>query len=117
MKELAILAARECVAVHAAAEMSADAIVKLLERCDAFRKSDRFADLLKLHELIHQTSNKNKLPSIELLLASLTSAKAINAGQIAAAVAIDHPQNPTHHIAAAVHAARVSAVQTLLDRR
>ena len=117
VKELAILAARECVAVHAAAEMSADAIVKLLERCDAFRKSDRFADLLKLHELIHQTSNKNKLPSIELLLASLTSAKAINAGQIAAAVAIDHPQNPTHHIAAAVHAARVSAVRTLLDRR
>jgi tRNA nucleotidyltransferase (CCA-adding enzyme) len=117
VKELAVLTARERAAVHGAAEMSADAIVKLLERCDAFRKSNRFMDLLKLHELIYQISNKNKLPSIEILLASLSSAKAINAGEVAAAVAIDHPQNPTQHIAAAVHAARVSAVQALLDSR
>jgi tRNA nucleotidyltransferase (CCA-adding enzyme) len=117
VKELAVLVARERDAIHGATEMSADAVVKLLERCDAFRKSDRFADLLKLHELIHQNNSKNKSPSIEILLASLSSAKAINAGQIAAAVAVDHPQNPTHHIAAAVHAARVSAVQALLDRR
>jgi tRNA nucleotidyltransferase (CCA-adding enzyme) len=117
VKELAVLAAREHDAVHSAAEISADAIVKLLERCDAFRKSERFTDLLKLHELIDQISNKNKLPSIEILLASLASAKAINAGEIAAAVAIDHPQNPAQHIAAAVHAARVNAVQTELDRR
>jgi tRNA nucleotidyltransferase (CCA-adding enzyme) len=117
VKELAVLTARERAAVHSAAEMSADAIVKLLERCDAFRKSDRFTDLLKLHELIDQISNKNKLPSIEILLASLASAKAINAGEIAAAVAIDHPQNPAQHIAAAVHAARVNAVQAEVDRR
>ena len=117
VKELAVLVARERAAVHGAAEMSAEAIVKLLERCDAFRKTERFADLLKLHELIDQTSNKNKLPSIELLQVSIDAAKAVNAGQIAAAVAIDHPQNPAQHIAAAVHAARVNAVQAELDRR
>ncbi len=118
VKELAVLAARERDAIHGAAEMSADAIVKLLERCDAFRKSDRFADLLKLHELIHISSHdKGTLTSIELLQASLEAAKAINAGQIAAAVAIEHPQNPTQHIAAAVHAARVNVVQAELDRR
>ena len=118
VKELAALATRERDAIHAAAEMSADAIVKLLERCDAFRKSDRFADLLKLHELIHISSHdKGTLTSIELLQASLEAAKAINAGQIAAAVAIEHPQNPTQHIAAAVHAARVNVVQAELDRR
>ena len=118
VKELAVLTARERVAVHGAAEMSADAIVKLLERCDAFRKSDRFADLLKLHELIHISShNKDTFSSIELLQGSLEAAKAVNAGEIAAAVAIDHPQNPTPHIAAAVHAARVNAVQAELDRR
>jgi len=117
VKELAVLVAREHAAVHGAAEMSADAIVKFLERCDAFRKTERFADLLKLHELIDQTSNKNKLPSIELLQVSIDAAKAVNAGQIAAAVAIDHPQNPAQHIAAAVHVARVSAVQAILNSR
>jgi tRNA nucleotidyltransferase (CCA-adding enzyme) len=118
VKELAVLAARERAAVHSAIEMSADAIVKLLERCDAFRKSDRFADLLKLHELIHLSSHdRATLTSIELLQASLDAAKAVNAGQIAAAVAIDHPQNPAQHIAAAVHAARVIAVQAEVDRR
>jgi tRNA nucleotidyltransferase (CCA-adding enzyme) len=118
VKELAVLVARERSAVHSAAEMSADAIVKLLERCDAFRKSDRFADLLKLHELIHISSNdKGTLTSIELLQASIGAAKAVNAGQIATAVAINHPQNPAQHIAAAVHAARVNAVQAVVDRR
>jgi tRNA nucleotidyltransferase (CCA-adding enzyme) len=118
VKELAVLVARERSAVHSAAEMSADAIVKLLERCDAFRKSDRFADLLKLHELIHISSHeKGSLTSIELLQASLETAKAVNAGEIAAAVAINHPQNPAQHIAAAVHVARVSTVQAILNRR
>jgi len=117
VKELAVLAAREHDAIHNAADISADAIVKLLERCDAFRKSERFSDLLKLHELIDQASYKNKLPSIDLLQRSLEAAKAVNAGQIAAVVTIEHPQNPAQHIAAAVHAARVNAVQAVVDRR
>ena len=118
VKELAVMTARERAAVHGAAEMSADAIVKTLERCDAFRKSDRFADLLKLYELIHISShNKDTFTSIELFQGSLEAAKAVNAGEIAATVAIDHPQNPAQHIAAAVHAARVNAVQAELDRR
>jgi len=118
VKELAVLAARERTAVHGAAEMSAETIVKLLEHCDAFRKSERFADLLKLHELIHLSSNdKSILISIKLLQASLEAAKAVNAGQIAAVVAIEHPQNPAQHIAGAVHSARVNAVQAVVDRR
>jgi len=117
VKELAVLAAREHDAIHNTADISADAIVKLLERCDAFRKSERFSDLLKLHELIDQASYKNKLPSIDLLQRSLEAAKAVNAGQIAAVVTIEHPQNPAQHIAGAVHSARVNAVQAVVDRR
>ena len=118
VKDLAVMAARERDTILGATEMAADAIVKLLERCDAFRKPDRFKDLLTLHELIHRSSNDNGvLFSIKLLQASLESAQSINAGQIAAMVAIEYPQNPSQHIAAAVHAARVSAVQSVVNRR
>ena len=118
VKDLAVMAARERDTILGATEMAADAIVKLLERCDAFRKTDRFKDLLTLHELIHRSSNDNGvLFSIKLLQASLESAQSINAGQIAAMVAIEYPQNPSQHIAAAVYAARVSAVQSVVNRR
>ncbi len=118
VKDLAVMAARERYTILGTTEMAADSIVKLLERCDAFRKTDRFKDLLTLHELIHRSSNDDGvLFSIKLLQASLESAQSINAGQIAATVAIEYPQNPAHHIAAAVHAARVSAVQCVVNHR
>ena len=91
-------------------------IVKLLERCDAFRKADRFKDLLTVHKLIHQLKhNNNNFLSVDVLEASLQVAKAVNAGQIAASVAANNPDNPTQPIASAVHDARVNAVQARLN--
>ena len=116
VKELAVLAARECEAIRRADQLSAEEIVKLLERCDALRKPDRFLDLLKLNELIYQHSQgKNTFFQMQILQNSLEAAKSIDAGKIAASVAVNHPQNPAQHIALAVHQARVQAVQTQLD--
>jgi tRNA nucleotidyltransferase (CCA-adding enzyme) len=115
VKELALLAARERDLISKADAIPAADIVKLLERCDAFRKADRFKDLLKLHKLIHQLNHNNNFLSVGVLEASLQVAKAVNAGQIAASVAASNPDNPTQHIASAVHDARVNAVQAVLN--
>jgi tRNA nucleotidyltransferase (CCA-adding enzyme) len=45
-KELAEVVAREHGNIHRSGEFSAAAIVRLLERCDAFRKPARFAEVL-----------------------------------------------------------------------
>ncbi|OYU41578.1 MAG: multifunctional CCA tRNA nucleotidyl transferase/2'3'-cyclic phosphodiesterase/2'nucleotidase/phosphatase, partial [Burkholderiales bacterium PBB4] len=45
-RELADVVAREHGNIHRSGEFSAAATVRLLERCDAFRKPQRFADIL-----------------------------------------------------------------------
>lgn len=45
-RELAILASRHHTLVHRAAELKPATVLKLLEECDAFRRPDRFAELL-----------------------------------------------------------------------
>ena len=116
VKELAVLASREREAILKADAMPAIEIVKLLERCDALRKPDRFLDLLTLNELIYQRSHSaNKFHPARVLQNSLKAATSIDAGKIAALVSANHPQNPAQHIALAVHEARVLAVQNQLD--
>jgi tRNA nucleotidyltransferase (CCA-adding enzyme) len=116
VKELAVLASREREAILRADAMPAIEIVKLLERCDALRKPDRFLDLLTLNELIYQRSHsENKFHPARVLQNSLKAATSIDAGKIAALVSANHPQNPAQHIALAVHEARVLAVQNQLD--
>jgi tRNA nucleotidyltransferase (CCA-adding enzyme) len=44
--ELAQVVAREHGNIHRSATLNADALVRLLERCDAIRKPERFADIL-----------------------------------------------------------------------
>src|SRR5213080_2741423 len=45
-RELAVLAARHHTLVHRAAELKPATVLTLLEDCDAFRRSERFAELL-----------------------------------------------------------------------
>jgi tRNA nucleotidyltransferase (CCA-adding enzyme) len=49
-RELAVLGARHHAAVHRAAELRPDTILKLLETVDAFRRPERFAELLLVCE-------------------------------------------------------------------
>ncbi|HYM43079.1 MAG TPA: multifunctional CCA addition/repair protein [Steroidobacteraceae bacterium] len=49
-RELAILAAREHTRVHRALELRPDTVLRLLQECDAFRRPERFAELLQACE-------------------------------------------------------------------
>jgi tRNA nucleotidyltransferase (CCA-adding enzyme) len=117
IRDLAIMTAREQGAIARAEAMSADGIVKLLERCDAFRKPARFAAMLDASECdyleregIAPQSHSQK----PLLLAALAAAQSVNAGDIAAEVIAASPERASEKIAAAIHAARVLAVEAAI---
>ncbi len=114
VRELAILTAREHGNVQRAQELRAPTIVKLLERSDAFRKPARFAALLDASECDHLGRagfEARPFPQKAWLLQALAAAQAINAGAIAAGVTADAPDRPADKIAAAIHVARVRAVE------
>jgi tRNA nucleotidyltransferase (CCA-adding enzyme) len=81
-KELAEVVAREHGNIHRSAEFSAAAIVRLLERCDAFRKPARFAEVL----LACECDARGRLhfeeaayPQRQRLLQSLQAAQTVTA--------------------------------------
>ena len=86
-KELAEVVAREHGNIHRSGEFSAAAIVRLLERCDAFRKPDRFAEVL----LACECDARGRLgfaeaayPQRQRLLQSLQAARSVVINTIAA---------------------------------
>jgi tRNA nucleotidyltransferase (CCA-adding enzyme) len=81
-KELAEVVAREHGNIHRSGEFSAAAVVRLLERCDAFRKPARFAEVL----LACECDARGRLgfeeaayPQRQRLLQSLQAAQTITA--------------------------------------
>jgi tRNA nucleotidyltransferase (CCA-adding enzyme) len=96
-RDLAVMTARERGQVERAPALDAEAIVSLFERCDGFRKPERFAQMLLACEC--EASH---------LLQALAAARGVNAGEIAGRL-----ENKAQ-IPAAVHAARVSAVAAVL---
>ena len=117
VRELAVLAAREHGTVSRALDMRAATMVSLLERCDAFRKPARFAELLKVSECDHRGRagfSSRPFPQSAHLMAALAAAQGVNAGAIAGEVTAKDPERPAERIAAAIHAARVQAVSAAL---
>jgi tRNA nucleotidyltransferase (CCA-adding enzyme) len=111
-RDLAVMAAREHGNIGRAFEWGADTIVSLLERCDAFRKPQRFLDMLKVAECSrrgHTGFEKTPLPQAAYLEAALAAAQTVDAGAIAKMTQQRFPAQP-EQIAAAIHAARVKAV-------
>jgi tRNA nucleotidyltransferase (CCA-adding enzyme) len=81
-KEIAEVVAREHGNIHRSSEFSAAAIVRLLERCDAFRKPARFAEVL----LACECDARGRLgfeeaayPQRQRLLQSLQAAQTVTA--------------------------------------
>jgi tRNA nucleotidyltransferase (CCA-adding enzyme) len=105
-RDLALMSAREQAVVEDALGLSADAIVALLMRCDAFRKPQRFSDMLNAQQCALA------LPAwtSQLLNGALRAAQAVKAGELAALYA----QSP-ERIPEAIHAARVGAVLQFRD--
>jgi tRNA nucleotidyltransferase (CCA-adding enzyme) len=99
-RDLAVMAAREQGKVAQARDLRPEDIVSLFERCDGFRKPERFAQMLLACEVA--AGGEGQAPH---LLRALDAARAVNAGEVAARCA-----DQRGRISAAVHAARVAAV-------
>lgn len=78
VKELALLGARNRVALRASRMATAQALLELLKRTDAFRRPDRFQDLLAVARRDAPVIDTSRLET------ALTAAKAVDAGAIAA---------------------------------
>jgi tRNA nucleotidyltransferase (CCA-adding enzyme) len=115
-RDLAQMTAREHGNVSRALELRANTIVTLFERCDAFRKPERFAQMLLASECDARGRGHEAhpmrfqdYPQRPHLQRALDAARAVNAGEVAARYAEDRQKIPE-----AVHAARVSAVKAAL---
>jgi tRNA nucleotidyltransferase (CCA-adding enzyme) len=116
-RDLAVMTAREHGNVSRALELRPNTIVTLFERCDAFRKPERFAQMLLAAECDargrgHETHEMRyrDYPQGPYLLQALAAARGVNAGEIAGRY-VDNKEK----IPEAIHAARVSAVKAALN--
>ncbi|HEY0488970.1 MAG TPA: multifunctional CCA addition/repair protein, partial [Telluria sp.] len=115
-RELALMTAREHGNVSRAAILRPNTLVTLFERCDAFRKPQRFEQMLRAAECDFrgrgnaEVSFRDKpFPQAAHLLRALGAARAVDAGAVALRYADNKPRIPE-----AVHAARVLAVRSAL---
>lgn len=111
-RDLALMVAREQASVCNALTLAADATVALLERCDAFRKPQRFIDML--HAVAADGCGSagfadRSFPQAKHLESAQQAARAVDAG----AVAQRHMDQP-QQIPDAVRAARIAAVKSAL---
>ena len=110
-RELADVVAREHGHLHRSLDLGAAARVRLLERCDAFRKPARFEDIV----LACECDARGRLghfddayPQREWLLTALAAARAVSTPAIAThaqSLGLSGPQ-----VGALIHQARVAAV-------
>ncbi|MDR7048092.1 tRNA nucleotidyltransferase (CCA-adding enzyme) [Duganella sp. 3397] len=116
-RDLAVMTAREHGNVGRALQLRPNTIVKLLERCDAFRKPARFSQMLLATECDSRgrsgpsaSYSDAPFPQGPYLETAMAAARAVNAGEIAQAC-LDKPQR----IPELVHRARVNAVKLALS--
>jgi tRNA nucleotidyltransferase (CCA-adding enzyme) len=112
-RDLARMTAREHGNVGRALELRPDTIVKLFERCDAFRKPQRFIDMLQASECDHRGRAgfaDRPFPQAPYLRAALSAAQAVNAGEVA-----KHCGDKPQFIPQAIHAARVASVSEFVS--
>jgi tRNA nucleotidyltransferase (CCA-adding enzyme) len=115
-RELAEVVAREHGNIHRSAGFGAAALVRLLERCDAFRKPQRFDEIL----LACECDARGRLgfqdtayPQRQRLAQALQAAQSVVTASIAEAAQAAGLNGP--RIGDMIHAARVQAVQAWID--
>jgi tRNA nucleotidyltransferase (CCA-adding enzyme) len=109
-RDLALLAERFAGTIKRATALSAAELLELLERCDAFRRPDRFDDLLALAECLQRGERGwGETPYVPrvLLRRALGAAAGVDAGKIAAGSAKDE-------IATKLRRARIAAIEKLV---
>jgi tRNA nucleotidyltransferase (CCA-adding enzyme) len=108
-RDLALLAHRHFAALRGARALGAAGLLGLLERCDAFRRPERFEELLALcacAERGRRGWGEVPYPPAKLLRRAMTAAAAVDAGAIAA-------QGGKHDVAARIRRARTAAIERL----
>ncbi|QLG89680.1 multifunctional CCA addition/repair protein [Chitinibacter bivalviorum] len=113
-RDLAVMTCREHTLVHTAEQLRAETVLKLLIRCDAFRRPERFAQMLDA--CLADARGRYQFeecayPQIAYLHRLLAAANAVNAGQIAQQCA-DKKQIPQ-----AVEQARIAAITAAIATR
>ena len=104
-RDLALLVLRHRVPIGGAAKLDADAVVALLQSCDAWRRPERFVQALEAARCFAAAGGAR---GAARLLAALDAARAVDAGAIA------RREAEPHKIAARLRAARVAAVKSAL---
>jgi tRNA nucleotidyltransferase (CCA-adding enzyme) len=115
-RELAELVAREHTHVHQSGGFSPEARLRLLERCDAWRRPARFAELLFACECDARGRlglEDRDYPQRERLLADLTATQAVDLAAVSTAAIARGAQGPA--IGAAVRHARLQALRSFTD--
>jgi tRNA nucleotidyltransferase (CCA-adding enzyme) len=110
-RELADVVAREHSNIHRSANFGAAAIVRLLERCDAFRKPQRFSAVLLACECDARGRlglEEQPYAPGERLLAALAAAQSVVTHEIAAKAQAQNLTGP--RVGDMIHEARVQAV-------
>ena len=110
-RELAEVVAREHGNIHRSAEFGAAALVRLLERCDAFRRPERFAETLLACECDARGRGgleDSAYPQRPRLAQVLALALSIDATAVATDAAARGLKGPA--LGEAIHSARVAAV-------
>jgi tRNA nucleotidyltransferase (CCA-adding enzyme) len=114
--EMADVVAREHGNIHQSSEFGAAALLRLLERCDAFRKPERFADILLACECDARGRlglNEQPYPQRQRLLGALSAAQNVSTAEVAAAAEAQGLSGAA--IGQAVHAARTEALKAWLS--
>ncbi|QTD44820.1 multifunctional CCA addition/repair protein [Ottowia testudinis] len=114
--ELAGVVAREHGHIHRSGELNAAALVRLLTRCDAFRKPARFADALLACECDARGRlgmEEDAYPQRPRLAAALAAAQGVDTASVAQAVMARGARGAA--IGQAVTEARVRAVRAWLE--
>jgi tRNA nucleotidyltransferase (CCA-adding enzyme) len=116
LRELADVVAREHGNIHRSADLGAGALVRLLERCDAFRKPERFGQVL----LACECDARGRLgfedrpyPQRDRLSGVLNAARAVATQAIAEHARAAGATGPK--IGEAIQKARIAAVGALAD--
>ena len=115
-REIADVVAREHGNIHRSSDFSPAAVVRLLERCDAFRKPQRFADILLACECDARGRlglEESPYPQRPQLLQALTVAQAVATDVVAAEALAAGQSGP--QIGEWIHRARVAAVKQSAD--
>lgn len=113
-RDLAVMTARDHGNVGRALEMRPATLLELFERCDAFRKPQRFLDMLKATECDcfgRSGLTDIRFPQPVFLARALAAAQAVNAGEIAQGYL-----GQAIKIAEAIRIARIEAIRQYRDK-